>query len=199
MRPPGIDERRDNNVARHSSRSRWDAIRPGRSVWRFSAIVATGWAIIVAALASAARVLAPDGEEPSWGEVVAATTFNFVLVFVGVAAASLIVRAVSRRRRAATGPDDEATLWSPSWLDRSGEWTVRGHPVVPTTTEGRWALLTALLGLIPFVGGPALFAAPVLLVLAVRKGDRGLLLVLPLLAGLFLVVFVLAEFTIGHD
>jgi len=44
-----------------------------------------------------------------------------------------------------------------------------------------------------------MLAAPVLLVLAWRKGDRGLLLALPVLVALFLVFFVTAEIFIGHD
>ena len=84
--------------------------------------------------------------------------------------------------------------------DRSWEtWSVRGHPVVPTTTEGRVACLVSLLVPVPFIAGPAMLAAPVLLVLAWRKGDRGILLLLPVLVLLFLVFFLVAEFTIGHE
>lgn len=82
---------------------------------------------------------------------------------------------------------------------RKTAWTFRGRPVMPTTTEGRLALLMALMVAIPFIAGMAMLATPIMLFLAFRRGDRGLLLFVPLLAVLFLVVFVVAEFTIGHD
>lgn len=78
-------------------------------------------------------------------------------------------------------------------------WTVGGRPLVPTTIEGRLALIAALLSPVPIIGWSGLFGAPIFLFLALRRGDRGLLLVLPLLVGLFFVVFVVAEFTVGHD
>jgi len=81
------------------------------------------------------------------------------------------------------------------WWDT---WTIRGHKVVPTTVEGRVALLCSVLFVVPFLWG-GMIAAPVLLVLAWRKGDRGLLLLLPVLVAIFLVFFVVAEFTIGHE
>lgn len=86
-----------------------------------------------------------------------------------------------------------------SRTERLTSWTIRGRQVVPTTIEGRLALILALTSWVPFVGWPGLFGAPIFLFLALRRGDRGLLLVLPLLVGLFFVVFVIAEFTIGHD
>ena len=45
----------------------------------------------------------------------------------------------------------------------------------------------------------AIQCAIVLLVLAVRRGDRALLLLLPLVVGLFLALLIIAEFTIGHS
>ncbi|NNC81059.1 MAG: hypothetical protein HKN94_13005 [Acidimicrobiales bacterium] len=69
---------------------------------------------------------------------------------------------------------------------RPGErprWTLRGRSVPATTVEGRVAALCAVLTFIPFTSG-AMFGAPIFLFLAVRKGDRGLLLLLPLLVSL---------------
>jgi hypothetical protein len=60
-------------------------------------------------------------------------------------------------------------------------WTLGGHPVLPTTREGRIAVLCAALVV-------AAFVAPVFLFLAIRKGDRGLLLALPLVASSIVVV-----------
>lgn len=77
-------------------------------------------------------------------------------------------------------------------------WTVGGRFVVPTTTQGRVALILAVVSLVPF-GWLGILAVPVLLVLAWRKGDRGLLLILPLLVTLLLIFIVVAEFTIGHE
>ena len=130
-------------------------------------------------------------------------------------ALSLVVRLVMQSRAAVrkrtavaepsqlpAAPGSEAEEpQSPAEAKKKGweTWTMRGHKVVPTTTEGRLALLASLLVPVPFVAGVAMFAAPVLLVLAWRKGDRGLLLVLPVLAMLFMIFFVVAEFTIGHE
>ena len=82
--------------------------------------------------------------------------------------------------------------------DRMMAWRFRGRPVVPTTIEGRLALLCAVTGVIPFLWG-ALLGAPIFLFLAIRRGDRSLLLVVPLLVTILLVYMVVAEFTIGHD
>jgi hypothetical protein len=60
--------------------------------------------------------------------------------------------------------------------DETPRWTVCGHSVLPTTRAGRIAVLCAVLSPIPFV----MFGAPIGLFLAIRKGDRSLLLVLPL-------------------
>jgi hypothetical protein len=76
----------------------------------------------------------------------------------------------------------------PARTDEPPRWTLRGHSVLPTTLEGRLAVLLAVLWPVPLLG-VALFGAPIFLVLAARKGDRGLLLVLPLLASILLSMF----------
>lgn len=60
--------------------------------------------------------------------------------------------------------------------DETPRWTWRGHSVLPTTRTGRIAVGCAVLSPIPFVA----FGAPIFLLVAVREGDRSLLLVLPL-------------------
>jgi hypothetical protein len=77
----------------------------------------------------------------------------------------------------------------PARPDETPRWTLRGHSVLPTTLEGRVAVLFGVLWPVPFLG-VALFGALIFLVLAVRKGDRGLLLVLPLLASIIAVMFI---------
>jgi len=67
--------------------------------------------------------------------------------------------------------------------DETPRWTLRGRSVLPTTAEGRVAVLCAVLLFVPFTSG-AMFGAPIFLFLGARKGDRGLLLVLPLLVSL---------------
>ncbi len=57
---------------------------------------------------------------------------------------------------------------------------------MPTTVEGRVAVLCAVLLFVPFTSG-AMFGAPIFLFLGVRKGDRGLLLVLPLLVSMIVI------------
>jgi hypothetical protein len=64
--------------------------------------------------------------------------------------------------------------------DETPRWTFRGRSVLPTTREGRIAVLCVVLSPIPLV----VFGAPIALFLAVRKGDRSLLLVLPLAASI---------------
>ncbi|MDG1086543.1 MAG: hypothetical protein P8P20_02300 [Acidimicrobiales bacterium] len=76
----------------------------------------------------------------------------------------------------------------PARPDETPRWTLRGHSVLPTTLEGRVAVLCAVLVPVPFLG-VAMFGALIFLVLAVRKGDRGLLLVLPLLASIVVAMF----------
>ena len=74
----------------------------------------------------------------------------------------------------------------PSQPDERPRWTVRGHSVLPTTVEGRVAVLCAALLFVPFTTG-AMFGAPVFLFLAVRKGDRSLSLVLPVLVSMIVI------------
>jgi len=76
----------------------------------------------------------------------------------------------------------------PARPDESHRWTLRGHSVLPTTLEGRVAVLCAVLVPVPFLGA-AMFGALIFLVLAVRKGDRALLLVLPVLASIIVAMF----------
>ncbi len=71
----------------------------------------------------------------------------------------------------------------PSRRDETPRWTLWGRSVLPTTVEGRVAVLCAMLVFFPFTTG-TMFGAPIFLFLAVRKGDRGLLLVLPLLVSI---------------
>ena len=71
----------------------------------------------------------------------------------------------------------------PSRPDETLRWTLRGHSVLPTSVEGSVAVLCAVLLFVPFTSG-AMFGAPIFLFLGVRKGDRGLLLVLPLLVSI---------------
>ncbi|MCP3938328.1 MAG: hypothetical protein GY708_23515 [Actinomycetia bacterium] len=74
----------------------------------------------------------------------------------------------------------------PSRPDETPRWTLRGRSVLPTTVEGRVAVVCAVLLFVPFTSG-AMFGAPVFLFLGVRKGDRGLLLVLPLLVSMIVI------------
>jgi F0F1-type ATP synthase membrane subunit c/vacuolar-type H+-ATPase subunit K len=74
----------------------------------------------------------------------------------------------------------------PSRPDESPRWTLRGRPVLPTTVEGRVAVLCSVLVFVPYTTG-TVFGAPIFLFLGARKGDRGLLLVLPLLASIIVI------------
>ena len=71
----------------------------------------------------------------------------------------------------------------PSRPDETPRWTLWGRSVLPATVEGRVAVLCAVLTFFPFTSG-TMFGAPIFLFLGVRKGDRGLLLVLPLLVSI---------------
>ena len=70
--------------------------------------------------------------------------------------------------------------------DETPRWTVRDRSVLPTTVEGRVAVLCAVLLFVPFTSG-AMFGAPIFLFLGVRKGDRSLLLVLPVLVSIIVI------------
>jgi hypothetical protein len=193
MRPPDVEHRPGVDETTNSSAVSW--LHPGRHTWRFAVTVAAGWGVIVAALATVARLTTSGETQPSWGEVVGVALLNSVMVLVVAVAVGLIVRLVTRlggadRRVIEGGSAREGGIWA---------WSVRGRSVAPTTTEGRFAVVASLLGWVPFFAGPALFATPVLLILAWRRGDRAWSLLLPALATLFLVAFVAAEFLIGHD
>jgi hypothetical protein len=71
----------------------------------------------------------------------------------------------------------------PSRPDETPRWTLWGRSVLPTTVEGRVAVLCAVLFSFPTMSG-TMFGAPIFLFLGARKGDRGLLLVLPLLVSI---------------
>jgi len=71
----------------------------------------------------------------------------------------------------------------PSRPDETPRWTLRGRSVLPTTVEGRVAVLCAVLTFVPYTTG-TMFGAPIFLFLAVRKGDRSLALALPLLVSI---------------
>ncbi len=71
----------------------------------------------------------------------------------------------------------------PSRPDETPRWMVRGRSVLPTTVAGRVAVLCAVLTFVPYTTG-TMFGAPIFLFLAVRKGDRSLALVLPLLVSI---------------
>jgi hypothetical protein len=74
----------------------------------------------------------------------------------------------------------------PSPPDETPRWTLWGRSVLPTTVEGRIAVLCAVLLFVPFTSG-AMFGAPIFLFLGLRKGDRGLLLVLPSLVSMIVI------------
>lgn len=74
----------------------------------------------------------------------------------------------------------------PARPDEIPRWTLRGRSVLPTTVEGHVAVLCAVLLFVPLASG-AMFGAPIFLFLGVRKGDRGLLLVLPLLVSMIVI------------
>lgn len=72
----------------------------------------------------------------------------------------------------------------------ASRWTVRGRSVLPTTVEGLVAVLCTVLVFIPATSG-TMFGAPIFLFLGARKGDRGLLLVLPLIASVLVIALIL--------
>ncbi len=87
----------------------------------------------------------------------------------------------------------------PSRPDETPRWTLWGRSVLPTTVEGRVAALCAVLLFVPFTSG-AMFGAPIFLFFAVRKGDRSLSLVLPLLVSILpigLIVFLVLGILVG--
>jgi hypothetical protein len=73
----------------------------------------------------------------------------------------------------------------PDRPDESPRWTLRGRSVLPTTPEGLVAVLCSVFVFV-FVEltSGTMFGAPIFVFLAVRRGDRSLLLVLPLLVSM---------------
>jgi hypothetical protein len=74
----------------------------------------------------------------------------------------------------------------PARPDTTPRWTLRGHPVLPTTVQGRVAVLCSVLVFVPIMSG-TVFGAPIFLFLGARKGDRSLLLVLPVIASIIVI------------
>jgi hypothetical protein len=97
--------------------------------------------------------------------------------FMWIGVASLIVGLVAAPAGVLMILPSRLTSPLPSRPGETPRWTVRGRPVLPTTLAGRIAVLSTVLIV-------TAFAAPIFLVLAVRKGDRSLLLVLPLVASI---------------
>ena len=77
----------------------------------------------------------------------------------------------------------------PSRPDATPRWTLRGRSVLPATVEGRVAVLCSVLVFVPFMSG-TVFGAPIFLFLGARKGDRGLLLVLPVVASIIVIALI---------
>jgi hypothetical protein len=77
----------------------------------------------------------------------------------------------------------------PARPDESPRWTLRDRSVLPTTVEGRVAVLCSVFTFTLFTTG-TMFGAPIFLFLAVRKGDRSLLLALPLLVSILPIVLI---------
>ena len=191
MQPPEVSERYGGQVD-GPERS---GLGPAQHPVRFALVVAAGWTVFVATMAALVRLFGSGDDPPSWTEILAASAFNFVLLLAATLLGALVVRAVVGGRRTTADAHAAGTRRR----ERLEAWTIRGRPVVPTSVEGRVALVASLVAIVPFVGGPAMLAAAVLFVLALRRGDRGLLLLLPLLVALFLIAFVVVEVAIGHD
>jgi hypothetical protein len=74
-----------------------DLIRPGHSLVLFPAIVASGWALLVAVAAAAFQLMGPDRHGGSPSDVLGAAIVNFGMAFVLAFAVSAIVRATGGR------------------------------------------------------------------------------------------------------
>ncbi|NNE94564.1 MAG: hypothetical protein HKN24_00865 [Acidimicrobiales bacterium] len=84
----------------------------------------------------------------------------------------------------------------PSGPVETSRWTLGGRSVLPSTVEGRIAVFCTVLAVIPVSEAWIMilfFGVLIFLVLAVRKGDRGLLLLLPLVPAIILVMVMLAN------
>lgn len=99
MRHHAIDEFEHPDLTDGVRPSRWSSLRPGRSLLLFPVAVALCWAIVIAAFTSIGRLWGPEGEQGTWGDVVAAAVGNFAFVFVAALAASVVMRFVRSRPR----------------------------------------------------------------------------------------------------
>ena len=77
----------------------------------------------------------------------------------------------------------------PARPDETPRWTLWGRSVLPTTVAGGVAVLCSVFVFNPVTTG-TMFGAPIFLFLAARKGDRSLLLVLPLLVSILPIVLI---------
>jgi hypothetical protein len=103
MRPSDTIENDRSSLKTAHRPSLVNRIRPGRSLLLFPAIVAGGWALLVAVFASASQLLSPADEGGAWGDVLGAVGGNFAIAFVVAFAVSVFVRAMSRRGTSPTG------------------------------------------------------------------------------------------------
>lgn len=198
MRPPEVHERGAPEAETPRADPWWHELRPGKSLTLFPVVVAAVWGVFLALLGTVVRLTTSGDEQPSWGELALSTAMNAAGVFVIAFVISVGFRIV-QRRTATTGDDAESTEAPESWLTRASDQRFRGHLVLPTTVEGRLALLISLVAAVPFLAGPAMLGAAVFFVFALRHGDRGLLLIVPGLLTVFFVVFIVLEFAVGHD
>lgn len=104
MQPPRMTEHGEPGTDPMGRASRWTPMRPGRSLLRFPAIVAAGWALLIGVSASASQLIGPEEDRGTWSEVLGAVVGNFAMAFVLALVVSAIVR-VAGAREAGAGPE----------------------------------------------------------------------------------------------
>lgn len=112
MAPPGLVEHEVPGPRRDEphGRSRWDRIRPGRSLLLFPLAVAGGLALLIGAFATASQLFTE--EKGTWREVAGAAAGNFVIAFVVALLVSALLRNAGQASPS-TGPRSGADIPPP--------------------------------------------------------------------------------------
>jgi hypothetical protein len=168
MERPNLAARGERGAGEALGRSRWQRLRSGRSLVVVPAIVAAGWALLVAAFASASQLVGPEQDRGSWGDVVGAVAGNFVMAFVLTVVVSAIVRGTR-----GTGADPHQAnggVEPAGAIGRGRAASAPGHHSEPRRRLMRRVLVGGVVGAVP---GMLIALVPLVLAgLGVITGDQ---------------------------
>ncbi len=109
MHPPELIERGGRQAEPARRPSRWERLRPGRSLFGFPLAVGGAWALLVAGFAGVGQLFGPEEDRGTWGGVIGAAVGNFLVVFVLALVVSAIARLTSGKGARAPVADAESS------------------------------------------------------------------------------------------